>query len=1328
MSSPDSTDIGAAKSLEELRLAAENLDLRTIEEAPVSLWTHSTKASPRTIDLVQRLVTRGHCHTIGDLVTGEEFHRKLYQTGGRRAEKNLVEDLQEWLTDALRRAAEGNIDDKEQSSGPGFLRVEMPLEELESWAAAHRIRRWLDAPVQVLRDVLARRTDTWLWQHDAEGYTLSRILCAPTAASAYWPKRGSVPRAVQDAVIQLLTEKAGMIVGGQSEEDERRMSLRRPTGNPALLDLWERLLDCRAFLTSQAPPLPASARGLSSLHYQISPPRVVYIEDNSEWCATRGESKIEINPKADLPEDMVHCSCEALGETGCSLTISALDALLADMHDCSEGTLGGQLADILDRPHWARALEDFDQVLQRALPGSTAEPREYELGWRLKHGEEQRFTLEPIETRAMRSGDGVKTRKADILALRTQPNLCSLPVDRRVTELLLPDPSQPPRKHRGMSDTETVHRAMTLLVGHPRVFFFDNNNDHPITVRQAELALSWNKLDDGSITIQSTIDDQPMEPEALAAAAREGVIGGCLLDLDKEAGDCTVTPIQPGVVGILAVLERRGNTFAVDAGSELLGRLQAFSRLLPVLLSETLRGMEVDPDSRPLVRLEVLNEGELQVQVRVEPLAGVEDWFPGRGPRELYGEALTGRIFCRRDFQAEEHHAQTLLTHLPPPDSHDIGLYDRVLRDPEIALNFVETLQQSASEVKVAWPEYGRRKVCRARTVADLSLTVTGMKHWLDIGGMLKTDGLEIGTEELFESLSMGNRFVRVADAGWIRLEDELIAELDTLARCINRRKDGLQMSNLQSLELLRLEEAGMTLKAPAKWRQLTANIRKYGELNVELPAALNADLRSYQVEGFQWMVRLSHWSPGACLADDMGLGKTVQALALLCMRAEGGPALIVAPTSVGFNWLREAARFTPHLRVRMYRGGERGQVLEDLGPNDLLITSYSLVARDEEVLKTIQFNTLVLDEAQAIKNPNTRRAKSIHVLDSNFTIALTGTPIENRISELWSIFAAVTPGLLGSREQFRAHFIQPIEKRGAHGAAAQSALSRSIRPFILRRTKEEVAPELPERTAVILRIALSSAEKKLYNEMRAAATAGLLAQRGAKDGEVRRFQVLAALTRLRQLACHPRLVDPSSKLPSSKLKVLQQLLEELRGQGHRALIFSQFTSHLELVREMLEATGVSYRYLDGSLSEPRRRMEVDAFQSGEGDVFLVSLRAGGTGLNLTGATYVIHMDPWWNPAVEDQAADRAHRIGQKAPVTIYRLVAQGTIEEAIVSLQDKKRRLVADMLKGTGGAASLSVDDLLELLSAQPPLALEESDEDDEDLMAEVEGPGLLD
>ena len=492
------------------------------------------------------------------------------------------------------------------------------------------------------------------------------------------------------------------------------------------------------------------------------------------------------------------------------------------------------------------------------------------------------------------------------------------------------------------------------------------------------------------------------------------------------------------------------------------------------------------------------------------------------------------------------------------------------------------------------------------------------------------------------------------------------------------------------------LKEAGAALDAPVDVHHLMSEARAAEAWEPTLPEGFDAVLRDYQRVGFVWMARLARWAPGACLADDMGLGKTVQTLALLAHRAPLGPALVVAPTSVGFGWLREAARFAPNLRVRAWRGADRVRAgLADLGPGDVLVTSWDLLSRDadpKDGLASVPFATFVMDEAQAIKNADTARAKAAATIQAGFRLALSGTPVENRVSELWALFRVIAPGLLGSWPRFRARFGVAIERDGDD--QRRRALSQLIRPFLLRRLKRDVAKELPPRTDIVLEVELSAEEQRLYDAARV-----VIAQELAATDRPQHIQVLAAISHLRQLACHPRLLDPTSTLGSAKLVRLRELVAELRAEGHRVLVFSQFTRQLALVREALTEDGVRLRYLDGSTPEATRRAEVDAFQAGDGDVFLLSLKAGGTGITLTAATYVIHLDPWWNPAVEDQASDRAHRIGQRQPVTVYRLVSRGTIEEKILALHAEKRALVEGLLEGVGQGGALSVEELMALL-----------------------------
>ena len=405
-------------------------------------------------------------------------------------------------------------------------------------------------------------------------------------------------------------------------------------------------------------------------------------------------------------------------------------------------------------------------------------------------------------------------------------------------------------------------------------------------------------------------------------------------------------------------------------------------------------------------------------------------------------------------------------------------------------------------------------------------------------------------------------------------------------------------------------------------------------------------------------------------------------------------------PTSVGWNWLLEAERFAPSLRTREYRGPDRARLLDELEAGDVLVTSWTLLARDREQLAARRWGTFVLDEAQAVKNPAAERTRAARTIGAGFRVALTGTPVENRTGELWSLFRVLVPGLLDSQEGFRRRFVVPIERH--HDAAARQRLAATIRPFLLRRLKGAVESELPPRTEIVHRVVLSTAERQLYEGIRTTAAAVLQAAGQDGDGGVR-FQVLAALTRLRQAACHPRLLDPTSTAPSAKEKALLRLVSDLRDEGHRALVFSQFVRHLELARAALREAGWRCLQLDGSTPAKERRRLVEELQAGTGDVFCISLKAGGTGLNLTGATYVIHLDPWWNPAVEDQASDRTHRIGQTRPVTVYRLVAGDTVEEKILEMQADKRELVEALISGADRAAPLSVEELVELLAEGP-------------------------
>jgi len=394
-------------------------------------------------------------------------------------------------------------------------------------------------------------------------------------------------------------------------------------------------------------------------------------------------------------------------------------------------------------------------------------------------------------------------------------------------------------------------------------------------------------------------------------------------------------------------------------------------------------------------------------------------------------------------------------------------------------------------------------------------------------------------------------------------------------------------------------------------------------------------------------------------------------------------------------NWVAETNRFAPTLNLQIFGGGNREPMVRNLRGMDVLIVSYGLLYQEAELLASVTWHTIVLDEAQLIKNVAAKRSQAAMNLTGSMRLITTGTPIENHLAELWTLLNFINPGLLGSPDRFNARYTVPIERNG--NRESRKRLKKLIQPFILRRTKAQVLEELPPRTEVVLQVEMGTEEAAFYEALRQQA----LERLEHDDSPVgqKHLKILAEIMRLRQACCHPRLVAPKSSISSSKLELFGEVVSELLENRHKALVFSQFVGHLKLLREYLDARNLDYRYLDGSTPPRERKREVDAFQAGWGDLFLISLKAGGLGLNLTAADYVIHMDPWWNPAVEDQASDRAHRIGQQRPVTVYRLVAQNTIEEKIVRLHQEKRDLASSLLDGSDMVGRMSTDELLKLI-----------------------------
>ncbi len=614
-------------------------------------------------------------------------------------------------------------------------------------------------------------------------------------------------------------------------------------------------------------------------------------------------------------------------------------------------------------------------------------------------------------------------------------------------------------------------------------------------------------------------------------------------------------------------------------------------------------------------------------------------------------------------------------------EQHDVCLYRRGVYTPEV--ESAEWLRATLPRLADTGFEVFGRELLQTHQLREteptLSMSVSSEGSSLKVNIELAFEGVPANLVSVFDAVMGGNRFVKLTDGSTGALPQlwlERFAEL--LALC--REKPTGNTLELQPSQVCALDRLD-AITDQTSWDQATARMLRRIQQEPQkalLPRDFNAELRPYQRAGYEWLCALQHIGLGGCLADDMGLGKTIQTLALLANERERHPpqrtSLLVVPTSLLFNWHREAHRFAPSLVVVQYHGQARKRYsIRDLHLADLVITTYGTANRDIDQLKRTVFNYVILDEAQAIKNPLSRTSKSIRALRARHRLALSGTPIENNLAELWSLFAFVNPGMLGTYRRFLAQYGMPIERD--RNEVRAMALRRLIAPCVLRRTKEQVATDLPPRNENVVYCSMSPQQQTLYEVTRDAYRGRIMRELDEQGMEQSRMRILEGLLRLRQICCHPLLMDKTFRGESGKFSVLDDYIDDVTGGDHKVLVFSQFVAALELLGRRLTRRGVPYEMLTGKTVD--RQRPVVRFQADKDiRVMLISLKAGGTGLNLTAADYVVHLDPWWNPAAEDQASARAHRIGQTKPVFVYKLVTEQSVEERVVELQERKKKL----------------------------------------------------
>lgn len=842
------------------------------------------------------------------------------------------------------------------------------------------------------------------------------------------------------------------------------------------------------------------------------------------------------------------------------------------------------------------------------------------------------------------------------------------------------------------SYTENHNEALFLLSGHPHVTIGESR------LVPLEIDTAQPQVEVVSVESQIEVRITPSTPCERGFHIEK-----------RNANRLLVTRFSSAQMALLEAIGKNGARFPVSARAEITEAISEIGRVVEVHshVADIGRKSEgVDARLELLIRMQPFQRG-LSAQFLIAPLGpDGPSFFPGHGPPQVFATIDGQKRTTLRPLKQESERLDNLLLAL--------GLYYSVERSEGLyqfteegdAIEFLSELENcketpGTPPFVVEWPRGIKLKCSRTLFPKDFHLLVNKKRKWLELSGKLRVEGKDIYNIAELLAAEEGPRpeYLRFRGDRFLRLSKSLRRFLANLSGIGVVQSDGTLIApDSSAIAVKKLADEVGEFDANESWKKKVSELDDTLSEDARVPRQVKAKLREYQTEGFRWLQRLSSLGLGACLADDMGLGKTLQTLVLMQHRLRGRvgskPALVVAPVSVIPGWLQEGKRFVPSLPMVAYEGTNRQQLLDRLKPGQVLVTSYGLLQRDGAQLSKIEFDTIVLDEAQFIKNKDSARARAAFKLQADFKMVTTGTPVENRLSEYWSIFNFINPGLLGSHKLFLNTYEKQIQRFGDGSALA--ALRWQTRPFLLRRTKEEILDELPPKTEIVRYCEMSRDEAAFYEMKRSEARRILK----LSESSAQMMELITALTTLRQAACHPGLIEPGlSMVESAKLSCLKDILLELKEGGHRALIFSQFVKFLSIVKKWVGEAGFTFQYLDGRTAKKKRTAAIEAFQNGKSDLFLISTRAGGFGLNLTAADYVVHLDPWWNPAVEDQASDRVHRIGQTRPVTVYKIVTRGTVEEKVVQIHGEKRELARGLLEDTDQVARLNIRDLLELI-----------------------------
>ena len=935
---------------------------------------------------------------------------------------------------------------------------------------------------------------------------------------------------------------------------------------------------------------------------------------------------------------------------------------------------GGQppLSAIPHKPAWEMVIEGLMNVANK-------KDKDKARGTRLVyiiHETEHKDYIEIREQTFLKSGRWSNGKKVSETRFNDGRMECMNDADRRILA----------RMRHNMHWEPTLEDVIEEMIDDDRLYFGTSSPYQPVKVERDKPYLIVER-NGGFFVVKSNVPAScAMDDPVIVAHSPTHY---SVINIPSDVRTYYVKLLQLGALPLEAESALRNLLETIGGKVELHSSLIDGGSTLPLVEGLSSVGFRFSPK----------NNGNWEVEAFVRPLPGGHStFFMGEGDDIIIDENEEGRVRVQRNLEKERSNA-LLVEDFWKSEGLDFQECLRVdIYPPEFMLSLVNMIQEHPDTFYAEWQEGSNVRVKSiARGESSWSGRLTRRGQWFDIEGDVEIDDdTRMSISQLLELVGKSRgKFVKLNDDEYLTLSDKLMKQLKALDAIANRERGKIRVSPfsaaLMGEEVLK---GDIELSLDDSLAAMRQRIIDCSEYTPDVPKELNATLRPYQKDGFLWMARLNSWGAGALLADDMGLGKTIQTIAFLLLKKNEGASLVVAPASVAPNWKTEMEKFAPILNVQILNfSANRQKTIQEAKAGDVIVTTYGILLSIQEYITQKDWNVVCLDEAHIIKNRGAKTSAAAMKIQAKNRVMLTGTPVQNHLGELWNLFQFVNPGLLGGYEHFYQKFIVPIE--GEQDKEKQEQLERIVHPFMLRRTKQSVLKELPDKTEIYQTVELNKDELAIYESIRVRAEQ-MLNENGADVD----MHVLAEITRLRQAACSVQLIEPKWTGECSKITSLVELLQGVIEGGNRALVFSQFVGFLDIVRRELDRLEMKYFYIDGSVPLKQRTEMVDAFQKGENPLFLISLKAGGLGLNLTGANYVFHLDPWWNPAIEQQATDRAYRIGQNQAVTVYHLVSKNTIEEKIIRLHQTKRDLADNILANTDMSYKITGEELLKMVA----------------------------